>query len=174
MAPCKPVGGAGTEIFRADAQAEGEDVVVAGWECRGGVLPGAARWFSIRLTPENSPWIYCRGEPYRVIAALELFATLFGVIAFMTEGEQGEGSAVITGSASTDNKGNAYAAAKLMTTKFPLNAMVMELSEQLEARGSWLKLDWGPRRQNEEADALTNEQFGGFREDLRIHLDPGK
>ena len=50
--------------------------------------------------------------------------------------------------------------------------MVMELSEQLEARGSWLKLDWGPRRQNEEADALTNEQFGGFREDLRIHLDP--
>ena len=108
-----------------------------------------------------------------MVAALELFATLFGVVAVISEGDQGDGSAVITGSASTDNKGNAYAAAKLMTTKFPLNAMVM-LSEQLEARGSWLKLVWALRRQNEEADALTNEQFGGFREDLRIPLDPQK
>ena len=49
----------------------------------------------------------------------------------------------------------------------------MELSEQLEARNSWLKIDWVPRHQNEEADALTNEQYGGFREDLRINLDPG-
>ena len=43
MAPCKPVGEAGTEIFRTDAKAEGEDIVVAGWKCRGGVPPGSAR-----------------------------------------------------------------------------------------------------------------------------------
>ena len=149
-------------------------MVVAGWECRGGALPINARWFAIRLTPVNSPWMYCRGEPYRVIAALELYATLFGVVAFMSSDDQWDGSAAITGSASTDNKGNAYAAAKLMTTKFPLNAMVMELSEQLEARRSWLKLDWVPRHQNEEADALTNGEYGGFRPELRIDLDPGK
>ena len=73
-----PVGKATAEIFRTDAKADGDDVVVAGGIAGGGVSPGSARWFSVRLTPTNSPWIYCRGEPYRVIAALELFATLNG------------------------------------------------------------------------------------------------
>ena len=59
-----------------------------------------------------------------------------------------------------------------MSTKFPLSAVVMELSEQLEARGSWLKLAWVPRQQNEEADASSNEQFDGFDMDKRIHLIP--
>ena len=59
-----------------------------------------------------------------------------------------------------------------MSTKPPLSAVVMELSEQLEARGSWLKLAWVPRQQNEEADALSNEQFDGFDMDKRIHLSP--
>ena len=92
---------------------------MAGWECRGGTPPINARWFAIRLTPANSAWVYCRGEPYRVIAALELYATLFGVIAFMSGDRQGDGSAVVTGSAVTDNKGNAYATARLMSTNIP-------------------------------------------------------
>ena len=50
--------------------------------------------------------------------------------------------------------------------------MVMEFSEQLEARLSWLKVAWVPRHQNEEADALTNGEYGGFREELRVHIDP--
>ena len=50
--------------------------------------------------------------------------------------------------------------------------MIMELSEQSEARRSWLKVAWVPRHQSEEADALTNGEFGGFREELRVHIDP--
>ena len=169
---CRPISSTPVDMFRTDAKADGDDVVVAGWECRGGITPDKARWFSIRLDATNSPWIYCRGEPYRVVAALELYATLFGVLAFMPPGDQNDGSAIITGGASSDNKGNAYAAAKLMSTKSPLSAVVMELSEQLEARGSWLKLAWAPRQQNEEADALSNQQFEGFDMDKRMHLDP--
>jgi hypothetical protein len=35
--------------FRADAKAEGQTVVVGGWECLGGTPPSRARWFSLRL-----------------------------------------------------------------------------------------------------------------------------
>ena len=35
-----------------------------------------------------------------------------------------------------------------------------------------MKVCWVPRRQNEEADALTNDEFGGFDENKRVHLDP--
>jgi len=57
--------------FRADAKAEGLEVVVGGWECIGGTAPGAARWFSVGLTRKNAAWAFTRGEPYRAIASLE-------------------------------------------------------------------------------------------------------
>ena len=47
----------------------------------------------------------------------------------------------------------------------------MELSEQLELRRSWLDLQWVPRQQNEEADALTNERFAAFDATRRIQVD---
>jgi len=50
----------------------------------------------------------------------------------------------------------------------------MELSEQLEARRSWLELEWAPRQQNTEADALTNGEFGDFDPRLRLDIDPAK
>ena len=93
---CRPVSSTPVEIFRKDAKADGDDVVVAGWECRGGATTEKARWFSIRLDATNSPWIYCRGEPYRVVAAPELHATVFGVFAFMPPWDQNDGSAIIT------------------------------------------------------------------------------
>ena len=64
--------------------------------------------------------------------------------------------------------------ARLMTTCFPLNAILMELSEQLDLRQSWLALNWAPRQQNTEADALTNGEFGDFDPAHRIDLDPNK
>ena len=55
---------------------------------------------------------------------------------------------------------------KLMTTKFPLGVILMELSCQLGLRRACLHARWIPRLQNEEADALTNGEFG--------HFDPAK
>ena len=160
------------ELFRTDAKAEGDNVVIGGWECRDGTLPGQARWFSVRLCPANSPWLHCWGEPFRVIAALVMLATLYAVLAFLPEGAAYDGGAVLSGSATTDTLGNSYVVAKLMTTSFPLNVVLMELTEQLDLRGSWLQVRWAARHHNVEADALTNEEFGDFDPDRRLHLAP--
>ena len=50
--------------------------------CGGGEVPGDALWFSVRLNRQNAPWAYAKGEPFRTIAALELFASLLCWIAF--------------------------------------------------------------------------------------------
>ena len=75
---------------------------------------------------------------------------------------------------STDNKGNTYAVTKLMTTKFPLVAFVAKLAAQME-NGRWdLELEWVPRDQNIEADALTNNDFSSFSPEHQIKVDPMK
>ena len=62
--------------FRADAKAEGQCVRIGGRECLGGTRPAGARWFAVDLSRVNATWAFARGEPYRTIALLELFATL--------------------------------------------------------------------------------------------------
>ncbi len=49
---------------------------------------------------------------------------------------------------------------KLKTTRFPSPLILMEVAEQLHARRAAARLRWIPRLENEEADALTNEEFG--------------
>ena len=153
--------------FRADAKAEGQEVRIGGWECFGGTLPGAARWFSIELTRKTAPWAFARGEPYRAIAALELFATLMCIILFGDAWPAGaSGEVKLQGL--TDNAGNSFVVTRLMTTKFPLVLVLAEVAAQLRSRGMALHLGWAPRDQNEEADALTNGDFGQFNPERRI------
>ena len=85
MMDCRPPKAYMGELFRTDAKAEGQDVAVGGWECRGGCKPIDARWFAIKLNIENTPWLHCRGEPFKVVASLELLATLYAVLAFLPE-----------------------------------------------------------------------------------------
>lgn len=68
--------------FRADAKAAGQIAVIGGWECLGGIPPGRARWLAVELSRESAPWAYSKGEPFRAIAALELYATLMSIVAF--------------------------------------------------------------------------------------------
>ena len=56
----------------------------------------------------------------------------------------------------TDNRGNRFAIAKLLTTKWRLAAFVAETAVQLETRGILLDVTWVPRELNAEADAITN------------------
>ena len=74
----------------------------------------------------------------------------------------------------TDNQGNSYLLDKLMTTKFPLGVVLMELACQLGLRRACLHARWIPRLQNEEADALTNGEFEHFDPNLRIPVDLDK
>ena len=63
---------------------------------------------------------------------------------------------------------------KLMTTKFPLGVVLMELACQLGIRRACMHARWIPRLQNEEADALTNGDFRHFDSKLRIAVDLDK
>jgi hypothetical protein len=44
----------------------------------------------------------------------------------------------------------------------PVCAILMELAAMLSARSLWLNLGWIPREDNQEADDLTNEEYGRF------------
>ena len=158
--------------FRADAKAEGNEVCVGGWECIGGTPTGSARWFSLKLSRTSAPWAFARGEPFRAIASLELFGSLLCVMLFGDAWPQGaEGRVALEGY--TDNQGNQAVLTRLMTSKFPLVAILAEFAEQLEARRMDLELTWVPRGQNIEADALTNGDFALFDPARRLDVDAG-
>jgi hypothetical protein len=156
--------------FRADAKAEGQSVCVGGWECLGNARPAEARWFSVDLTKANAPWAFSRGEPFRTIASLELYATLLCIVLFGDSWPCGARGAVRLQGV-TDNLGNTFVLTKLMSSKFPLVVVLAELSAQLRSRGMSLDLEWAPRDQNEEADALTNKDFAAFDPALRVEVD---
>ena len=69
----------------------------------------------------------------------------------------------------TDNRGNSFASAKLMTTKFPLVVLLMELAAQCHQRNIKLNLHWAPREQNCEADELSEGIFRRF--DLKNRVE---
>ena len=156
--------------FRADAKAQGASVCVGGWECLRGRRPSEARWFSVELTKTTAPWAFSRGEPFRTIASLELFATLLCVVAFGDQWPRGAGGSIML-QGITDNQGNQAVMSRLMTSKFPLVVILVELAAQLEDRNIDLALDWVPRDQNEPADALSNGDFAMFDEKRRVHID---
>ena len=61
-------------VFYTDAKATEEGA------CVGGFLQGAGgditEWFSEEVKESWAPWLFVKGDPKRVIAALELLATL--------------------------------------------------------------------------------------------------
>ena len=77
----------------------------------------------------------------------------------------------VTLTCGTDNQGNMHLMDKLLTTKYPLGVVLMELSSQLGRRGASLRASWIPRLQNEEADALTSWDFRHFDPKLRIDVN---
>ena len=109
-----------------------------------------------------------KGRPFKVIAALELLAVLYGIILLVPSGDLGGSLARIPISAGTDNQGNHHLVRKMLTTKFPLCLVAMELAAQLTVRHLDLSLEWRRRDTNEEADALTNECFDSFDPALRL------
>jgi hypothetical protein len=162
------------EAFRADAKAEGDKIVLGGWSTLQGTDTWAAPWFMVELTKANAPWAYAKGEPFRVIAALELLASLLGLMFLIPDVDHGLRESGIRFTATTDNQGNAKLLHKYMTSKFPLAPILMEVAVQSERKGLRLHVEWAPRAQNEEADALTNGDLGGFNPELRVPIDFAK
>ena len=159
------------EWFRTDAKAENGKAFIGGWEVSSTRDTKKARWYAIEVEHSWAPWINWKGDPQRVIASLELLGTIIAIMVFDQDEKAGKDfGGTLTGS--TDNKGNTFATAKLMSTKFPLTVLIMELSEQLRCRGATLALNWLQRDLNQEADDLTNLEFGSFDMKNRIPVDP--
>ena len=74
----------------------------------------------------------------------------------------------------TDNRGNSFGLSRLVSTRFPLAVVVMELSAQLEKKNWRLDMQWAPRDFNQEADALSNGNTAGFHPENRVEIDPEK
>ena len=162
------------EVFRLDAKAEGENVAIGGWRCAGAATTKEARWFAVKLNRRNAPWAFSRGEAFRTIASLELLGVLVGVMVLMPEVKtSSECLGTVSLTCGTDNQGNMFLMDKLLTTKYPLGVVLMELASQLGRRGATLRADWIPRLQNEEADALTNWDFRHFNPANMIDVDLG-
>ena len=158
------------ELFRVDAKAEGETIVIGGWEVTKGGKTEDARWFSIVLNRKNAPWAYVKGQPFRSIASLELCAVLVATMLFGERAVANGKRSTLTLGASTDNLGNTHVLTHFMSCKYPLSIVVMELAAQMKKFEMELNLGWVPRGQNVEADALTNSEFEGFDPDKRINV----
>ena len=171
MRGARKVVGEMEDVFRIDAKAEKETIVVGGWESYRGTPTMKARWFSVELTRKTAPWAYVKGEPFRSISSLELVAVLTAIMLFAPEAKWRSSRGLARIPAITDNLGNTYTLVRFMSCKFPLSIVVMELACQLDKFGVELDLGWAPRAQNQEADDLTNMKFEGFDESRRIHAN---
>ena len=145
--------------FFTDAKATEEEAWIGGFlqDKHGNIL----EWFSEKVERSWADWLFVKKDLKRNIATLELLATLVAVR--LWTGKNGSRSrGVCWIKAGTDNQSNSYAISKMMSTKYPLTLLVIELSETLRARGCELNLQWIPREKNQLADDLTNEKFDHF------------
>ena len=172
MMPCEDPAENLGEVFRMDAKAEGSKIVIGGWRVKAGAQTKDAEWFSTELTSSTAPWAYARGDPFRTMAALELLGTLVSLVVLVPEvNQRGDKSGLITMSCSTDNQGNSFLLDRLMTTRYPLGVILMQLAHEMRKRRMLLRARWVPRLQNQEADDLTNDEFRHFDLAKRIPVD---
>lgn len=136
--------------------------------------PMFSHWFALTLDRKNAPWAYRAGEPFRSIASLELFASLLCVKLFFTDQLDPDADYTLVLTGETDNRGNSFAVNRLLTSKFPLCAFLMELAATLWKAGVDCELAWVPRLQNTEADELSNQIFRNFDERLRVPVELDK
>jgi hypothetical protein len=154
------------ELFRSDAKATELGGWIGGWEFKGGQDSKRARWWALEVDKTIFPWLFAKKDPKRVIAGLELLATIICVMVFS---DCGSWTGCFSGG--TDNQANIHSVKKLISTKYPLTILLMELSEQLRYRNASLSLRWVPRTLNQEADDLTNNDFSKFDSGNRICID---
>ena len=169
-APPKVLG----EIFRVDAMADQDGIAIGGWETRDTCITKQARWFHVKLTRRNAPFLYMKGEPFRTISTSELLAVTVAIMVFGPSASWREGAGRISVTGFTDNLSNAFLLDKFLTTRFPASLVLMELAAQLDLYSLDLSLSWIPREQNEDADDLSKERFGNFDPELRMEVDMEK
>ena len=155
-------------VIYTDARASDEDACLGGYLAVSEDLKECP-WFSIDVDETLAPWLKVRSSPKRVIAALELLAT---IIAIKLWGHQIGKRSRAKMKAFTDNRGNAFALVRGMSTKFPLTVLLMELAEELRVEDRRMDLEWVRRDSNIEADELSNGNWSRFDPSRRAVFDP--
>ena len=96
-------------------------------------------------------------SPSLMIATLEALAVLFALMAFYGETPQANRTTVQILPTWTDNRGNGALLNKLMSTKTPICAVLVELALRMKEMGPKITVNWTPRTANREADSLSGE-----------------
>ena len=99
-------------------------------------------------------------QPNKVIAALELLASLIAVKLWIPDSEDRQTSRVAL-RGFTDNQSNEALVKKAMTTKYPSSLVLLELAEELAAKKCDLSLTWIRRDLNQLADDVSSPPKGG-------------
>lgn len=123
------------------------------------------------VTRKTALWAFQKGELFRSIASLELVASLIGLMVLLSKVSDGGDSVGLVGlPVRTDNQGNTFLLDRMLTTKYPLGVVLMELSHQCRVGKLVLRAHWIPLLENEEADALTNLDFSHFSANNRVEV----
>ena len=132
---------------------------------------GSVVQFGCRQDP--FPFVSTRKDdkPALVIASLEALAMLLGLKAFYGETPPEERSTFQVLPTWTDNKRNGSILTKLMCTRYPVSAILMELAVHMKAMEQKTAVNWTPREANREADASANGDSSGFDPAKEIKFD---
>ena len=158
---------------RVDAQASSTRTGIGGWfpafDDDGRINTWKSSWFSLEITREDFPLVFEKGDrPSLVISSLEALALVVALkIKFGQDPDPDEMRVLIVPSI-TDNRGNGAVLNKLMSTKFPSSAVLMELASFMRAI-----VEWAPRECNREADMLANGDTSLFDPERRIPVSAG-
>ena len=165
--PLRPPRGEPPLTFFTDAKAENGRAWIGGFLEISAGRPGP--WFSLEIERYWAPWAFAKSSPNKVIAALELLATLVAAKIWIPSSDQRQATRMaIRGY--TDNQSNEALIKRHMTTKFSSCLILMEMAEELSAKRCDMQLTWIRRELNQLADDLTDEKFDSFDARLRIPL----
>ena len=134
---------------RVDSQASEERTGIGSWapvmNSEGKLDPWLSLWFRCELTRTDWPWIFEKGDkPSLIISTLEALAVLISLKLFFGDEPKQRRTKVQVVPTWSDNRGNGSALNKLMSTKFPSSAVVMELSCHLSRMAAKASVEWAP------------------------------
>ena len=140
-------------MHRIDAQASAQRTGIGGWfpvvNSTGILDPWLSCWFSLEISKCDVPWIFDKGDkPTLVISTLEALAILVALKFRFGNVADTEDKRVLIVPSVTDNRGNGAALNKLMSTRFPSSAVLMELATFMKARRLRTIVEWAPREYN--------------------------
>ena len=147
-----------------DAQASSERTGIGGW------LPDVGKdgrprthtslLFSHEINRDELPWIFERsGKPSLMISSLEALAVIVALKVFFPTSRTDSRRKIDLVPTWTDNRGNGSALNKLMSTRFPASALLMELATHMKEETHKGECSVGSKRNELRSGPISERQF---------------